>query len=371
MKYKVISIVGARPQFIKLAPIYRVFKTRKEVRHLVLHTGQHYDYLMSDVFFKIFKMRDPDINLSVGSAEHHIQTGEMIKGIGEHLLKLKPHLVLIYGDTNSTLAGAIAASKLNIPLAHIEAGLRSYIRSMPEEINRVVSDRLSDILFCPSENAVSNLKKEGILNKIEDTDGFKYTTPPYVINCGDLMCDILNIAKNSIRKNKQVPEEYVLATIHRAENTDNLKNLTGIFSALDIIGNEINVIVPLHPRTLNVLKKNNLIEKYKNIKIIEPLSYIDMLRYEMDAKMILTDSGGVQKEAFWLKKPCITLRDKTEWVETVKLGFNILAKADTDCIVRAFKSHIKSFKPKLSAHNVYGDGRAAEKIVRFIVEYLK
>lgn len=376
---KVISIVGARPQFIKLAPIYRAFMKYKDIKHIVLHTGQHYDFLMSDIFFKSFGIVRPDIDLKIGSSPHHIQTGEMIKGIGVNLERLMPEMVLIYGDTNSTLAGAIAASKLGIPVAHIESGLRSYVRTMPEEINRVVADRLSDILFCPSMEAVRNLDKEGIAGLIKEGGDFKRRLPPYVIICGDLMYDILLYTRRLLGSREQDILKryrlerggYALATVHRAENTDNLDNLINILSALNTIGREIDVILPLHPRTRDVMEKNELITKFRGIKLIEPCGYIEMLVLEANAKVILTDSGGVQKEAFWLCIPCVTLRDRTEWVETVMYGYNILAGSDTASIIKAYKKQIMRFRPKRVNRNIYGDGRAAPNIVAWIRMYLR
>jgi UDP-N-acetylglucosamine 2-epimerase len=374
MSYKIVSIVGARPQFIKLAPIYRAFMSYKDIRHIVLHTGQHYDFLMSDVFFKVFSLPDPDINLNIGSGSQHLQTGEMIKGIGEALLKISPDMVIIYGDTNSTLAGAVASAKLGIPIAHIEAGLRSFRRGMQEEINRVVADRLSDILFVPSRNAISNLKNEGIKNIVKDLADLKKVKAPYVVECGDLMYDILKAVSKSVKeKEPEVLDKYnikkkgyALATIHRAENTDNIDNLKNIFSALDRIGDEIEVILPIHPRTKEVMRTNGLDGIFKNIHIIEPLPYDEMLVLQKNSRFILTDSGGVQKEAFWLSVPCITLRDETEWVETVRLGYNILAGTKYESIVKAF-NRVMSRKdlPKKNP-NVYGDGKAAERIARFI-----
>jgi len=378
MSYRIVSIVGARPQFVKLAPIYRAFRGYKGIRHIVLHTGQHYDFLMSDVFFKVFSLPEPDINLSIGSKAQHIQTGEMIRGIGESIADIEPDMVIIYGDTNSTLAGAVASAKLGIPVAHIEAGLRSFRRGMQEEINRVVADRLSDILFVPSRNAISNLKNEGIENIVKDLADLKKVKAPYVVECGDLMYDILKAVGSSVRaKEPEILDKYdlkkrvyALATIHRAENTDNIDNLRSIFSALDRIGGEIRVVLPIHPRTREVMRRNRLDGICKNIDIIEPLPYDEMLILQKNSRLILTDSGGVQKEAFWLSVPCITLRDETEWVETVRLGYNILAGTKYESIVKAF-DRVMSRKdlPKKNP-NVYGDGKAAERIARFIQKAL-
>lgn len=379
MRYKVVSIVGARPQFIKLAPIYKEFLKYNDVKHIVLHTGQHYDFLMSDVFFQSFNLPKPDINLNIGSGSHHSQTGEMIKKVGEAIERIKPDMVIIYGDTNTTLAGAIAAVKLKVPIAHIESGLRSFIKYMPEEINRVVADRLSDLLFVPSRNAIINLGKEGILNLIANSEGFKKGSPPYIIECGDLMYDILKIVLNMVKEDERdILERYnlrrkgfALATIHRAENTDNEKNLIGIMNALNEISKELTVVLPLHPRTRGILQKSGGLRKFRNINIIDPLSYNEMLILEKNSRVIFTDSGGVQKEAFWLKIPCITMRDRTEWIETVEAGFNVLTGADRNGIINAFKKIERRFEPNLDKINVYGSGDASVKIVKFIRDYLR
>ncbi len=379
MKKKIISIVGARPQFIKLAPIFRIFKKYNELKHIVLHTGQHYDFLMSDLFFKTFGLPRPDVNLSIGSGSHHSQTGEMVKRIGNQLELVKPDLVIIYGDTNTTLSGAIAAVKLSIPVAHIESGLRSYIRYMPEEINRTVADRLSEILFVPSDNAIYNLKKEGINNLILDFDGFKKSPPPYVVKSGDLMYDILRVVLQDVRKSEASiikkygleKGRYILATVHRAENTDNIKNLINIIDGLSEISRVIDVILPLHPRTSKILKENKLEKRLNGIQVIKPLSYNEMLILEKNSRIIFTDSGGVQKEAFWLKIPCVTMRDRTEWVETIRAGYNILTGADRVKIIKAFEKFQQGIKTDNNLLDVYGDGNAAKKIVKFIRNYLR
>lgn len=328
---KVVSIVGARPQFIKLAPL-SVELRKRGIFEIILHTGQHYDDNMNKVFFEELEISEPDINLGIGSGLHGEQTGKMLIGIEEVLLKEKPNLVIVYGDTNSTLAGALAASKLHIPLAHVEAGLRSFNKKMPEEINRIVADHLSDILFCPTETAVDNLKKEGINKSV------------YLV--GDLMFDALmhfekisQLKSKILEKLNLTPKSYLLLTIHRAENTDDVERLKNIISALCEI--DIHIVFPIHPRTKDRLEKYGLYSLLgQNVKIMDPVGYLDMLMLEKNAYAIVTDSGGVQKEAFWLKVPCITLRDETEWVETVDLGWNTLVGADRGRILNAI-NHIK------------------------------
>lgn len=345
---KILSVVGARPQFIKCAPVSRILRKRHE--EILVHTGQHYDSEMSDVFFEELDIPKPDYNLGIGSGTQGEQTGKMLIEIEKVLLNEKPDLVLVYGDTNSTLAGALAASKLHIKVAHVEAGLRSFDRTMPEEINRLLTDQISNILFCPTDTAVMNLKNEGI------TEG--------VYNVGDVMVDVLK-CNQKIAEDKSTilqdlnlnPKEFLLATVHRASNTDNKENLLSIVEAFS--GSDETIVFPLHPRTRKYLKEYNLWEKiHKNIKVIPPVGYLDMLKLESNARRILTDSGGVQKEAYMLGIPCITLRDNTEWVETIEEGWNILVGADYQKI----KNSIKEFKAPTESRKIFGDGKASEKI---------
>jgi UDP-N-acetylglucosamine 2-epimerase len=311
---RVVSVVGARPQFIKLSPLSK--ELRKKHREIVVHTGQHYDYELSRVFFSQLSIPKPDYNLGIGSDEHGAQTGRMLKGVEEVLLFEKPDLVLVYGDTNSTLAGALAAAKLKIPVAHVEAGLRSFKKSMPEEINRVLTDHVSSLLFCPTPTSVKNLKREGI------TKGIHLV--------GDVMYDSLraNLAvaeKRSgiIKKLGLKKGGFYLITIHRAENTDeegNLRKITRIVTGLDE-----RVVFPIHPRTRKKLLEFRLLDEMlaqDGLLLIDPVSYLDMLVLEKNARYVLTDSGGVQKEAFFLKTPCLTLREETEWAETLEGGWN-------------------------------------------------
>ncbi|MBS3105419.1 UDP-N-acetylglucosamine 2-epimerase (non-hydrolyzing) [Candidatus Woesearchaeota archaeon] len=353
---KILSVVGARPQFIKLAVLSH--EIRKHFDEVVVHTGQHYDYEMSKIFFKNMRIPEPDYNLGVGSAERSKQIKKMIDGLCRIILKEKPSLVIVFGDTNSTLAGAMAASKSGIKIAHIESGMRSFNKSMPEEINRVETDRVSDILFCPTWTAVQNLKKERITKN--------------VFKVGDVMIDSIkrNIGiaeKNSriLGKLKLNKKSYLLATVHRAGNTDIKENLSNIMGALLSIGEKI--VFPVHPRTAKCLKLYNLDKKLKNSNIIvtKPLSYADTLILEKNAKKIITDSGGMQKEAYFFKVPCITLRDSTEWTETVNDGWNILAGANKAKIRYA----VRNFNPKGKQSENYGNGNASRNIVNILKKF--
>ena len=352
---KIISVVGARPQFIKLAALSQ--KLRENHRELILHTGQHYDDELSKVFFRELSIPLPDFNLGIGSGNHGQQTGRMLEGIENILLKENPDLVIVYGDTNSTLAGALAAAKQNIPLAHVEAGLRSFRKTMPEEINRVVADHLSDLLFCPTRTSVLNLRKEGITKGV------------YLV--GDVMYDSLlqniKVARriSSIMKSLSLKtKNFFLVTIHRAENTDHPENLKKIVDILLSIKGK--VIFPAHPRVKKFLVKHGLSRKLKaekDMTLIDPVSYWDMLILEENARIILTDSGGVQKEAFFLKTPCVTLRDGTEWIETVKDGMNTVTGLNLRKIKRILTRKPYLRNPKTSP---FGNGRASQKIAGII-----
>jgi len=374
-RMKIITIVGARPQFIKAAAVNRAIQTfskRKDrIQEILVHTGQHYDYLMDKVFFEELKLPKPDYHLGVGSGSHAKQTGIMLERIEMVLKKEKPEMVIVYGDTNSTLAGALAAAKLNIPVAHVEAGLRSYNRNMPEEINRLLTDHLSAFLFCPTDQAVRNLLKEGI----------KEERTRIVKNVGDVMYDsILYYSKLAEKKSTILKDlnllatydsrltSYYLATLHRAENTDNPKKLKSILRALNEIGKNTPIILPLHPRTKKMMKVYHLFSGFKNIKFIEPVSYLDMLKLEKNAKAILTDSGGIQKEAYWLKVPCFTLREETEWVETVKSGWNVLVGTRMKRIVKEV-SHTEARRRYQKGGKIFGDGKASQKIVRILIRH--
>ncbi|MBH8608659.1 non-hydrolyzing UDP-N-acetylglucosamine 2-epimerase [Thermoactinomyces sp. CICC 10521] len=345
---KILTVVGARPQFIKAAPVSRAI--RKQADEILVHTGQHYDKSMSDVFFSELHIPVPDYHLHVGSKSHGAQTGEMLSRIEEVILKEKPDCLLVYGDTNSTLAGALAASKLHVPVAHVEAGLRSFNKRMPEEINRILTDHVSEWLFCPTQTAVNHLATEGIRRGVHLV--------------GDVMLDAVQYnsrlanEKSGILKELNIKTgEYILITLHRAENTDDPARLSQIISALNEL--PLPAVLPLHPRTKGKMAQMGLAITNPNVKLIEPVGYLDMLQLEVNAKKILTDSGGVQKEAFFAKVPCITMRDETEWTETVELGANLLVGADQSKILDAVDNFTVDFT---RMKDVFGDGRASEKI---------
>jgi UDP-N-acetylglucosamine 2-epimerase len=348
---KLVSIVGARPQFIKAAAVSR--ELRKRHKEILVHTGQHYDYEMSGIFFNGLGLPQPDVNLEVGSDSHGAQTAAMLAGIEDVLVAERPDYLLIYGDTNSTLAGALAASKLSVPIAHVEAGLRSFNRRMPEEINRVVADHLSELLLCPSDTAVRNLSAEGITRNVHLV--------------GDVMLDVLNWAK--LRLATQSPEilerlslrkqHYFLATVHRSENTDDLARLSQILNAFNALDEQ--VVFPVHPRARKMITGAGL-RVAGHVQLIDPVGYLDMVALASAARLVLTDSGGLQKEAYWLGVPCVTLRDETEWVETVEAGWNRLVGSDSEKIVEA----AQFFAPSGPRPVVYGDGLAATKCVDLI-----
>ena len=349
---KIVSVVGARPQFIKAATVSRLL--RRVHQEVLVHTGQHYDKQLSDVFFAELDLPAPDHHLGVGSASHGKQTAQILERLEKVLLNEQPNRVLVYGDTNSTLAGAVAAVKLHIPLAHVEAGLRSYDRRMPEEINRVLTDHCADLLFCPSAVAVDNLAREGI------------TSGVHLV--GDVMYDSL---LQQTPADRTAPEllsgwglqsgGYFLATVHRAANTDDPARLDAILRALEDL--QQTVVFPIHPRTRKAMTAAGL-SVAPNVRIMEPLGYRETLALEKNARAVLTDSGGIQKEAFFLGVPCVTLRDETEWPETVECGWNVLAGADPERIVAAAQRPAPQGERPL----LFGDGHAAEKIVRCLAE---
>jgi UDP-N-acetylglucosamine 2-epimerase len=351
---KIISIIGARPQFIKASVVSE--ELRKNFTEVIIHTGQHYDYEMSKLFFEQLNIPKPDYHLNVGSGTHGYQTGEMLKRIEEILIAEKPDLVLTYGDTNSTLAGALAASKMHVKTGHIEAGLRSFDKSMPEEINRIITDHCSDLLFCPTKTAVNNLKSEGITSGV-------YLTGDVMVDC---LLKYIEVAeeKTTILEDLGIDRKrYLVVTIHRASNTDNRANLEQIVGALSEINEPI--IFPIHPRTRKRLIEFGLYDKLinqKNIKVIQPAGYLEFLMLMKNARIIITDSGGIQKEAYILKVPCITLRENTEWVETVQDGWNVLVGAKKETIVNVCSVE----ESNKSYNNHFGRGNASGKIVQYL-----
>ena len=362
-KLKIITVVGARPQFIKAAAVSRVISSQfsNQVEEKIIHTGQHFDENMSQVFFDELAIPKPHYNLAVSGGSHGAMTGKMLDGIEQVLIKEKPDWLLIYGDTNSTLAGALAASKLHIPIAHVEAGLRSFNMRMPEEVNRIVSDRISTLLFCPTKAAVQNLKIEGITGGVH--------------NVGDVMYDVALYYQEKARTQSNVLERlnltsknFALATCHRAENTDDPLRLREILSALAEIALNCKVIFPLHPRTKKMIESLGYIDYLRSLVVVDPLPFLDMVALEQAAKIILTDSGGVQKEAFFYRVPCITLRDETEWVETVIQGGNSLVGASQKRILNAFETMINFAYNDLQSH-FYGYGDTSNKLCQLICDY--
>jgi len=348
---KILTVLGARPQFIKAGSVSREIAKYKDLQEVIVHTGQHYDANMSDIFFDDMKIPKPDYFLGIGGKSHGAMTGQMIEKIEEVVLKEKPDWVMVYGDTNSTLAGAIVASKLHVKLAHIEAGLRSFNMKMPEEVNRILTDRVSDILFCPTDTAVQNLKDEGY-------DSFTCK----VSKVGDVMLDGTIFYKDFAQKpSLHVEDDFILCTIHRAENTDDKKRLKSIFGALSEIAKEKQIILPLHPRTKKIIEDLEL--HVENITIIEPVGYLEMVWFIDNCSLVMTDSGGLQKEAYFFEKQCIILRDETEWVELVEHGVNTLAGANKEKIIDYYKNNSK-FNTNNSLLNLYGDGKASERIIK-------
>ena len=397
---KMVTVVGARPQFIKAAAVSQAIQafnrercsfgrpnSKKSIQEILIHTGQHYDYLMDRVFFEELRLPNPDYYLGIGSGSHARQTGMMLERIETVLQKEKPKVVIVYGDTNSTLAGALAAAKLNIPVAHVEAGLRSYNRTMPEELNRILTDHLSTFLFCPTIQAVKNLSKEGIKDRktilVKKVGDVMYDSVLFYSKIAEKRSTILKDLNlfpynSSLRhaprgvhgspgphmvQGELPTPNYYLATLHRAENTDNPKKLKSILSGLNEIGKNVPVILPLHPRTKKMIETYHLHRAVIKIKLIAPVPYLDMLKLEKNAKAILTDSGGVQKEAYWFGVPCFTLRDETEWVETAKSGWNRLVGSDFKRILEGVNI---TQRMRLPQEGIFGNGRASKKIVRII-----
>ncbi len=381
---KIVTLIGARPQIIKAAALSRAIRNRfsDEITEVIIHTGQHYDANMSQVFIDELGIPGPDVNLNIGSGSHGRQTAGMITGIEEILLKEKPDYLVLYGDTNSTLAGAIAASKIHVPIAHIEAGLRSFNKSMPEEINRIMADHVSTLLFSPTATGLQNLVNEGF-----DPDN----RPPYtadhpgIFHCGDVMYDNSLFFRKTAEEKSRVLKDlnlenfpFFLATVHRDNNTDRPERLHAVFAAFSEIAGESNkpVVVPLHPRTAKLMKKNLDMEFYrklrqnKNLLFIPPVSFLDMIMLESRCEMVFTDSGGVQKEAFFFKKPSIILRSETEWKEIVDEGCGRVVNADKEKILQAF-DYFSGKGKALQFPSLFGDGKAAEFIAGVMLENAK
>lgn len=376
---KIVTVIGARPQFIKAAVVSKVIAAQPWLDEIIVHTGQHYDTKMSDVFFEELNIPTPKYNLGIGSASHGKQTARMLEGIEEVILDEKPDALMVYGDTNSTLAGALAASKLHVPVIHVESGLRSYNKLMPEEQNRILTDHVSDILFCPTQTAVDNLKKEGITEGVYNPGDVMLDSVMSCKNIADLRFPFSNLMKgiecyseseNYQRiKAEEIKEKgYYLATIHRAENTDDKKKLGIILESFNSLDNPVLFLV--HPRTIKVINETTNSLNYRNIIFAKPVSYFEMLSLSANAKKILTDSGGLQKEAYFLNVPCVTLRDQTEWTETLHGNWNVLTKIDKEIIMH----NIMNVNPVSSVLNnkYFGDGFSAAKMIdilksRFLV----
>ena len=376
---KIVTVIGARPQIIKAAAISRAIKNHfpDQIQEIIVHTGQHYDANMSQVFIDELGIPQPDYNLNVGSSGHAKQTSEMIVGIETILLENKPNYLVLYGDTNSTLAGAVAASKIHVPIVHIEAGLRSFNKSMPEEINRIMCDHTSTLLFSPTATGLNNLINEGF----RLTNKLPYSADnPGIFHCGDIMYDnslyFKSISDNRstiIKDNKLEKDNFILSTIHRDNNTDDPVRLNAIFGSLVEIASQenISVVIPLHPRTSKILESNldaELLKSIKSnpkIKLIPPVSFLDMIALESNCKLVMTDSGGVQKEAYYFNKPCIILRSETEWVEIVEQGAATIANADKEKIMQSYKK-LKS-KTGITFPKLFGNGKAAEFICETIL----
>lgn len=349
---KIVTVIGARPQFIKAAVVSRAIAETPGVEEVIIHTGQHFDTNMSDVFFEEMSIPKPQYNLNINGMGHGAMTGQMLEKIEEVLIKENPDWVLVYGDTNSTLAGALAAKKLHIKVAHVEAGLRSFNIAMPEEVNRILTDRISDILFCPTSTAVENLKKEGYVN-----------LDCKVMEVGDVMQDAaLFYASKTQKPSEDIPAKFALCTVHRAENTDDPERLKAIFAALEKVSETTPVVLPLHPRTRGKLTAIGYDFENSKIIFINPVGYLEMVWLLSNCRFVLTDSGGLQKEAYFFSKPCVTMRDETEWVELVENSFNQLAGADTKLIIGLAREAADNSDMDFSKR-LYGNGDAGKIIV--------
>lgn len=379
---KILTVIGARPQIIKAAALSRAIKTNfaDKITEFIVHTGQHYDENMSQVFFDEMDIPQPDYNLNVGSDTHAKQTAAMMMGIEEVLLRERPNAIVLYGDTNSTLAGAVAASKIHVPVVHVEAGLRSFNKSMPEEINRIVCDHVSTLLFSPTKTGYENLVREGFRGKNKPPYTFDN---PAIYHCGDVMYDnsiyfskVAGDKTDILNRHELEKENFILATIHRNNNTDEPKRLNALFGAINAISkkDKISFAVPLHPRTSKLLAKNLEPSLYSAVKtnslisILPPASFLEMIALEQNCKLVMTDSGGVQKEAFFFHKPCVILRPETEWVELVDSGAAIIVDADEKKITNAVEHFL--LEKKLKFPPLFGDGKAADFICGEMIKYL-
>jgi UDP-GlcNAc3NAcA epimerase len=366
---KILTVVGARPQFIKAGAVSRVIRDEyaRDISEIIIHTGQHYDDNMSGIFFAQLDIPEPRYNLEISGGGHGSMTGRMLEALERVFLAEKPDWVLIYGDTNSTLAAALAAAKLHVPVAHVEAGLRSFNMRMPEEVNRILADRVSSLLFCPTPTAVKNLTAEGINRGVHHVGDVMYDVSLFY-------ADLARTQSTALHDLNLPCGQFALATCHRAENTDDPKRLSEIVTALGLISESMPVIFPVHPRTAGILKERNLTSLLKSVQLADPLPFLDMVALEQAAKIILTDSGGVQKEAFFYGVPCITMRDETEWVETVEMGGNQLCGADAMKILNAFQVvQVKGGATPVGSDGrsngysmPYGDGYAAKNILEII-----
>ena len=365
---RILTIIGARPQFIKAAAVSRVIRSHNDIKEIIVHTGQHFDANMSDVFFEQMDIPRPNHYLKIANLSHGAMTGRMLEGIEELIQQEKPDWVMVYGDTNSTLASALAAAKSHLPIAHVEAGLRSHNPAMPEEINRALTDRVSSLLLCPTETAVNNLEKEGF--------PYKAITKlrQQIINVGDVMFDAVLYYRERALKEVNLEtfslkhQNYSICTIHRQENTDQAERIKSILSALQSIAKDLVVVLLLHPRTKAKISQYNLESFLENLYLLDPVPYLEMQRLQMSAKVILTDSGGMQKEAYFHRVPCVTLRDETEWVETVNSGYNRLAGAEKDKIVNFYS---KKTEGNEYDSKCYGNGKASCKILDRLINYKK
>ncbi len=358
---KIATIIGARPQFIKASVVSRKIKEIETIEEIIIHTGQHFDSEMSEIFFKELDIPEPKYNLGINNLIHGAMTGRMIEEIEKILISESPDWVIVYGNTNSTLAAAIASKKLQIKLAHVEAGLRSFNMKMPEEINRILTDRISDLLLCPTEKAIENLHLEGFANFESN-----------IVNTGDVMFDSVKFytqlanRKSNLLEEVNLDEPFVLCAIHREENTTNKKRLSEIIEALEVIDNEIKVICPIHPRTKSLLHRTT---ELSTISFIKPVGYIEMQALLSKCNFVLTDSGGLQKEAFFHNKKCFILRDETEWTELVECGANEIVGASKERIIKAIKSFERAAQPSVIFEKFYGDGDAAKKVMESIINF--